>query len=204
MLNINSRNSKLGLVRITILRWLVTLLVLGSLCLTGFSCARDETENQKASSGEVSASRKHQSGQIEWLDFNDGLAKARSENKPLFVEFYTDWCIYCRKFQKETIKDRNVGKMLSENFAYVRVNAENSKNRVKFYGKSLSNVELTQVLGITAFPALVFLDSEGKPISKLFGFIPPRQFTAVLDYIHQKCYETQISFDEFAKKGNCN
>jgi len=25
-----------------------------------------------------------------------------------------------------------------------------------------------------------------------------------LDYIQQKCYETQISFNDFAKKGTCD
>ena len=94
--------------------------------------------------------------------------------------------------------------MLAENFAYVRFNAEDSKNRVKFDGKSYSNVELTQAFGITSYPSLVFLNSKSQPITMLSGFVPPDQFATVLDYIHQKCYETQISFRDFTKKGNCN
>jgi thioredoxin-related protein len=178
----------------------LTLVLLLSLLTAGPSCTRDETAREQASASEEQ--QKHLPSK--WLAFDDGLAKARTENKPIFVEFYADWCIFCKKFQKETIGDQKVGRMLSENFVYVRLNAENADNRVRYNGKYFSNVELTQAFGITAYPSLVFLDSQSKPITMLSGFVPPREFMPVLDYIDQKCYETQISFREFTKKGSCN
>jgi thioredoxin-related protein len=184
----------------THLRPLLGLLLIISLSIVAPSCARDETTRDQASASEG----QQKDLPTKWLAFDDGLAKARTENKPIFVEFYTDWCIFCRKFQKETIKNQKVARMLSENFAYVRLNAENSKNRVRYNGKSFSNVELTQAFGINAYPSLVFLDAKSKPITMLSGFVPPNEFLAVLDYINQKCYQTQISFREFAKKGSCN
>ena len=187
----------------SIQRWLLPLILALSLLVTGSSCAREESEGLQAKSNSP-ASRPQQQLQVKSLDFNDGLAKARSEDKPIFVEFYTDWCPYCRKFQKETVNNRNVARMLAENFVYVRFNAEDSKNRVKFDGKSYSHVELTQAFGITSYPTLVFLDSKSQPITMLAGFVPPKQFGTVLDYIQQKCYETQISFTDFTKRGNCN
>ena len=186
-----------------ILRWLLPLILALSLLVTGASCAREESEGPQAKSTPPS-SQQQEKLQVKWLDFNDGLAKARSEDKPIFVEFYTEWCPYCRKFQRETIRNQKVAAMLAENFAYVRFNAEDSKNRVKFDGKSYSHVELTRAFGITSYPSLVFLDSKSQPITMLAGFVPPKQFATVLNYIHQKCYETQISFNDFSKKGNCN
>ena len=184
----------------TVLPSPLTLLLLASLLIVGPSCAREDTATEQASGTE----RPQKDLPTKWLAFDDGLAKARTENKPIFVEFYAEWCIFCKKFQKETIKDQKVAKMLSENFVYVRLNAENSESRVRYKGKSLSNVELTQAFGINAYPSLVFLDSKGQPITMLSGFVPPQQFIPVLDYIDKRCYETQISFSEFAKKGNCN
>ena len=181
-------------------RPLLGLLLIISLVLVAPSCSRDESAREQASSAE----KQLKGLPTKWLGFDDGLAKARTEDKPIFVEFYADWCIFCRKFQKETIKDRKVERMLSENFVYVRLNGENSENRVRYNGKSFSNVELTQAFGINAYPSLVFLDAKSKPITMLSGFVPPHDFVVVLDYIDQKCYETQISFREFTKKRSCN
>ena len=184
-------------------RWLLPFILAFFFLMTGASCAREESEGLQAKSAPASSQQQEQQ-QVRWLGFNDGLAKARSENKPIFVEFYTDWCPYCRKFQKETVNDRKVSRMLAENFVYVRFNAEDSKNLVKFDGKSYSHVELTQAFGITSYPSLVFFDSKSQPITMLTGFVPPKQFATVLDYIQQKCYETQVSFNEFTKRGTCN
>jgi thioredoxin-related protein len=184
----------------TILRSALTLLLLASLAIVGPSCDRDETAREQATPSE----RQEKDLPTKWLAFDDGLAKAKTENKPIFLEFYAEWCIFCKKFQKETIKDQKVARMLSENFVYVRLNAENSESRVRYRGKSLSNVELAQAFGVNSYPSLVFLDSKGKPITMLSGFVPPHQFMPVLDYIDQKCYETQISFSQFAKKGSCD
>jgi thioredoxin-related protein len=187
----------------SIQRWLLTLILALSLLVTGSSCAREESEGLQAKSTPPSSQPQKQL-QVKSLDFNDAVAKARSENKPIFIEFYTDWCPYCRKFLRETIGNHKVASMLAENFAYVRFNAEDSKKRVKFDGKSYSHVELTQAFGITSYPSLVFLDSKSQPITMLAGFVPPKQFATVLDYIQQKCYETQVSFNDFTKMGNCN
>ena len=184
----------------SLLRSALILLLLASLIIAGPSCARDDTAREQARATE----KQQKDLPAKWLAFDDGLAKARTEDKPIFVEFYAEWCIFCKKFQKETINDQKVARMLSENFVYVRLNGENSESRVRYNGKSLSNVELSQAFGINAYPSLVFLDSKGQAITLLSGFVPPHQFMPVLDYIDQKCYETQISFREFAKKGSCN
>jgi thioredoxin-related protein len=172
--------------------------------LTSYSCARDETDPTQAVSNELPSPQQSKGLRVKWLDFNDGMDKARTENKPIFVEFYTDWCVYCKMFQRETVQDQSVASVLAENFVYVRLNAEDTQKRVKFNGKYLSNTELTQSFGISAFPSLVFLDSTGQIITTFSGFMPARQFAGILDYIHQKCYQTQTSIHEFARRGNCD
>jgi thiol:disulfide interchange protein len=57
------------------------------------SCKNDPTY-------EITSSQQQEQLQVKWLGFNDGLAQAKSENKPIFVEFYAEWCIYCKKFHR--------------------------------------------------------------------------------------------------------
>ena len=185
-------------------RLLIVLTMVVSFLLASYSCARDDTDTPQAVSNELTSAQQSKGMRAKWLDFNDGLDKARTENKPIFVEFYTDWCVYCKMFQRETIQDSSVARVLSENFVYVRLNAEDTQERVKFNGKYLSNTELTQSFGISAFPSLVFLDSAGQIITTFSGFMPARQFAGILGYIDQKCYQTQTSLHEFAKRGNCD
>jgi thioredoxin-related protein len=183
---------------------LLLLFIFGlAFLLTGSSCAREESEVLQSKSTSASSKRQERL-RPKWLDFNDGLAKAKTENKPIFVEFYTEWCVYCKKFQKETIQNENVAQILLDKFVYIRLDAENQTNQIKYNGNTMSNVELTSSFGITSFPSLVFLESSGKPITFFPGFMPAPQFSALLNYIHQKCYETKISFHDFVRKGRCN
>lgn len=185
-------------------RWLLPFILTLSFLGTSSFCAKDEPEKQKAFRVSPPSAQKQERLQVERVGFNDGLAKARLENKPIFVEFYTEWCVYCQKFQRETIQDQNVVRMLSENFIYIRLDAENSNNQIKYRGKSMSNVDLTRSFGINGYPSLVFLDSKGQPITLVPGFVPAPEFSAILSYIHQECYQTKISFHDFVKKGNCS
>jgi len=63
------------------LRVALTLLFLGSLLMAGPACYRDEAAREQ-----VSTSERQQKGlPAKWLAFDDGLAKARTENKPIFA-----------------------------------------------------------------------------------------------------------------------
>ena len=170
---------------------------------TSSSCSREEAPQLHAKSG-TSTNTKQEGEQIQWFTFNNGLAKAKTENRPVFVEFYTEWCVACKALHRETLQNDNVANILEKNFVAIRINAEDESDRIKYEGKYYSSAELTYSLGISVFPSLVFLDSDAQPITMIHGFVPPTQFSAILNYIDQKCYETKISLHEFVKHGACN
>ncbi len=37
-------------------------------------------------------------GQIAWKSYDDGLAAAKKERKPICLVFYTEWCPHCRNY----------------------------------------------------------------------------------------------------------
>jgi thioredoxin-related protein len=142
--------------------------------------------------------------QIQWLDFDDGLARARTAHKPIMINFYTDWCVYCKKFDRETLRNPEVVRILEGAFIAVRLNAENKNGHLSYRGKSFSHAEFSRYFGVTGFPSIAFLDSKGDPITMVPGFLPAPQFSAFLNYIRQECYLKKVSLKDFVAKGDCS
>jgi thioredoxin-related protein len=173
------------------------------LTLSGYSCSGEKASEQEAK--KVSPpGQQEKKVQLRWLGFNEGLAKARVDNKPILLDFYTDWCVYCKKLDKETFQDPAVSTMLAENFVTIRLNAESSKQRLVYRGKTFTNIEFSRYFGVTAYPSLAFLDAGGQPVTMIPGFVPPTHFLVILNYMHQKCYLSKVSLHEFFLKGDCN
>lgn len=142
-------------------------------------------------------------GENEWLKFDAGLAKAKKENKSIVIDFYTDWCHWCKVMEKQTFENADVAKKLKKRFVTIRVNAEAQNEQVTFQDHTMSNVQLTRSFGVTGYPSIAFMDANGKPITIVPGFVKPDMFLNILDFIDLKCYEKDISFQEFMEKGGC-
>ena len=138
------------------------------------------------------------------LNFDQGLARAVAEKKNMLVDFYTDWCHWCKVMDEKTFNDIKVAAKLNERFITVRLNAESSSDTVTFNGQSFTNIELTRTFQVTGFPSLAFISPEKEVITVIPGYIPAEQFIYILDYIDKECYKKKISFEDFMKqKGDC-
>jgi thioredoxin-related protein len=139
------------------------------------------------------------------LTFNEGLEKAATENKNMIVDFYTDWCHWCKVMDEKTFGNDSVAKKLSDRFVTVRLNAENPDESATFKGRTLNNIELTRAFGVTGFPSIAFISPEHEVITVMPGYIQAEQFGYILDYVDQKCWEKKMSLEEFIKKqGECD
>jgi thioredoxin-related protein len=134
-----------------------------------------------------------------WLGFDEGLAKSLNEQKPMLVDFYTDWCHWCKVMDEKTFNEENVKAKLTERFVTVRLNAEDRNVSATYKGNTYTNVELTQAFGVTGFPTLAFLDGKGEIITTIPGYVPAENFIHILSYIDQKMYEQKMPFEEFVK-----
>lgn len=102
-------------------------------------------------------------GRPAWTDV---LAKAKSAGKPVFVQFSTDWCGWCRKLEKDTFAKSEVGELMQA-FVNVYVDAEKGEG-----------VELAKRYAAKGFPTLVVVDAEGAEIDRIVGYRAPAEFTA--------------------------
>lgn len=144
-----------------------------------------------------------QAAEGNWLKFNQGLTLAEKQDKVVLVDFYTNWCHWCKVMDEKTFRNESVASLLQRRFITVRVNAEDMNERVTFRGQDMTNVQLTRAFNVTGFPSLAFLDSKGEPITIIPGYIPPEEFIHILNYIDKGCYKQQMPFEEFKKKLDC-
>ena len=134
-----------------------------------------------------------------WIGFDEGLAQAKGQDKNMIVDFYTDWCHWCKVMDEKTFSETAVSKKLQDSFVTIRINAEDRDATATFRGQTYNNVELTQAFGVTGYPTLAFLEHDGDIITTIPGYVPPETFIHILNYIDEKMYEQKMPFEEFLK-----
>ncbi|MBN2042046.1 MAG: DUF255 domain-containing protein [Spirochaetes bacterium] len=141
---------------------------------------------------------------VKWESFDTGLIKAKEQKKSIVIDFYADWCHWCKVMDKETFSNKEVIKILSENFIAIRLNTEKN-DKINYMGMETTPNGLASAVGVKGLPTVLFMDKDGKPIDLVPGFIKPEMFTAILRYVNEECYKKQVSFQDYMdKKADCN
>jgi thiol:disulfide interchange protein len=99
------------------------------------------------------------------LQFSEGyqqaLAEAERENKPLLLFFTAQWCHYCHQMAGEAFTNPQVVS-LSEKFVCVLVDADNSP-------------EVCREFHVSAFPTVQFVSPQGLVLNRIEGKRPGHQ-----------------------------
>ena len=122
------------------------------------------TTGNRAPSEEPSLSR------IQWLQYSESmLSRASREAKPVFIDFYADWCAPCKELEKHTYSSPEVIAR-SKEFLMVKVDLTSADDpKAEMLRKKY------QARGV---PTLVFLRPDGEEIAGLrgTGFEPKEVF----------------------------
>lgn len=139
--------------------------------------------------------KKEIKSKINWIDYSSAIKEAKQEKKPIMIDFFTVWCFYCKKMDKETYTNSGVIEYLRDNFKSVKIDAESSE-KVIHEGKIYTKKELAKTYEVSGYPTLWFLDSKGNKISPQVGFVGPQDLLYILKYIRTSSYKT-MSFQDF-------
>ena len=137
---------------------------------------------------------------VVWLNYEEGLKKGKLENKSIFVDFYTNWCGWCKKLDKDVYADSSVKIILARHFITVKTNAESSRRFTLDDGKEYTDASLArEVFGVQGYPALWFLTATGEKLTYIPGYVPKEKFVNILTFISSKAYQTK-KFEDYEKE----
>lgn len=97
--------------------------------------------------------------------FDELLAKAKAENKLVFIDGYTSWCGPCKMLAKQTFPQKEVGEYMNPRFVSAQIDMERGEGP-----------ELAKRFNISAYPTMLILRSDGSLVEKIVGFFAPLPF----------------------------
>lgn len=139
--------------------------------------------------------------EIAWLSYDAGLAKAKAEDKHVFVNFTTSWCGWCKKMNKTTFKEDEIVNMLGSNFVSVKVDGD-SKNELDIDGYKITEQNLARSeFQVRSYPTYYFLTPEGGKLGAARGYQAKEQLSKYLTYVHERQYDTTKAQNPGQNKG---
>nr|WP_223823681.1 protein-disulfide reductase DsbD [Candidatus Enterovibrio escacola] len=142
------------------------------LAIIGFNICTAYTYNKLFSKSEIDISTRG----VDFIriqsidDLNRELASAKQAGKPVMLDFYADWCISCKKFEKYTFQNNWVVTKLKY-FDFVLLQSDVTENRPQ-------DIKLLMYLNVNGLPSLDFWDVAGNalPRARLTGFVDASSF----------------------------
>jgi tetratricopeptide (TPR) repeat protein len=108
---------------------------------------------------------------IQWEeDFDEALDLARKQDKPVLVDFWTEWCGLCRRLDRSTYVEPEVTGRVGS-FVTVRVDADGSRRQL----------QVVEEYRIGRVPTILFLSPRGTQVMRVEGYQGPGQFPGVMD-----------------------
>jgi thioredoxin-related protein len=122
---------------------------------------------------------------IQWRTYTEGMELRQAEGKKVFLNFYAEWCQYCKIMEKETFHNTAVIAYINRNFIPIKVNSDTDQRTAALFH-------------VTGLPSTWFLSETGERIGNRPGYISPSELLPILKYIGSDSYQ-KMSFSSFLK-----
>ena len=137
----------------------------------------------------------HAQDPVAWQDWNErAVARARAENKLLYLSIGYFSCHWCHVMQRESYRDPGVAEFLNANFIPVKVDRE---LETALDARMIEFAQATQ--GRAGWPLNVFLTPEGHPLYAVL-YLPRDDFLQVLRRLQGVWQEDHANLSAVARR----
>jgi thioredoxin-related protein len=102
---------------------------------------------------------------FEDTNFSTILAKAKKENKLIFIDAYASWCGPCKLMVKNVFPQKAVGDYYNSHFVNAKIDMEKGEG-----------IELAKKYNVKAFPTYLFVDGNGEVVHRTLGYVEENDF----------------------------
>jgi thiol:disulfide interchange protein len=107
-------------------------------------------------------------GSLKWLgSYDEALSLAKDKNRPVMIDFYADWCGWCKRLDSDTYSDRSVVEKAQE-FVSLKIDADVERG-------------LSSRYRVSGLPTILFIDTAGREIHRVVGYRPAQGFLKEMD-----------------------
>lgn len=126
-----------------------------------------------------------------FMAFDQGLARARAENKPVFVYFGRFGCGWCDEVNQKTFSDPGLRALYTEHYVLVYVDAESGRRLRLPTGERITEAEVGVRYRAFATPLFLYLDAQGREIARIPGIQTVEDFRDYDRYVMEGHYRSQ-------------
>lgn len=148
---------------------------------------------------------------INWITIEQAEAAQKKNPKKIMLDAYTIWCGPCKLLDKNTFTNPDLIDYVNKNYYAVKFNAEGN-DVVKFKGQNYSNPnfdssktgrnsqhELSKLLGVSAYPTILFLDENAAVITPVIGYRTAQELELYLKFFKENKHKEITTKESFAK-----
>lgn len=127
--------------------------------------------------------------ETKWLSFEEGLKKAKKENKLILMDIYAKWCHWCNVIENTTYRDKEVIELINKYYIPVRVDAEKRPDINKKYNQGgLPSTLILDKNGNIVFGAIYVAPEDMKKLLLYFAKMSPKDIESQVERVkfHQE------------------
>ena len=106
--------------------------------------------------------------EIEFVtDYDSILTAAQQKGQEAVIDFYTEWCTWCKRLDTVTYVDPAVIE-LAGTMVFGKIDAEKDSVTAKKYR-------------VSGYPTILLINSDGSEIDRISGYLPPDEFVETIN-----------------------